>query len=420
MWKRLTIAIIFVAIVVALSKNLVLTGASFLSKRHCSARFVSKVVPAEEFAIPLLKLLPLNIRFEDAAVSADLFGFLPIATAYYHGPNLGCVLHRPEPFACDLGPPNEIVEEPLVIQPIAEIEAAIDDEFNSVLPNGEHRNVRAVVVIHKGKIIAERYRVPFNRATRQAGWSMTKSLLNTLVGRRQLNLDDYIWFPNGTRSTNIRIGHMLNMTSGLVWVEDYYPGGAPTTMLFLERNMPLFVADRGLKYQPGAYWLYSSGETNLLGYNLEKTFDSQCEYWRWVRDQFRALGLKSVVVEPDASGSLVYSSFGWATPRDWARWGHSQLNSDWTKKTSQLVDVSLTTGEKKPYAGHFWKKFDDPKSNRFYAEGFEFQYVAMNPDLDLVVVHMACARGDAYIDYKNYYQHKFLDIVETVIKAKSM
>lgn len=179
----------------------------------------------------------------------------------------------------------------------------------------------------------------------------------------------------------------------------------------MTNNTPHFAADRTIEFEPGTNWEYSSGETNLLGKVLEHTFATQCDYKKWVYKTFGELGLGSVLIEPDASGSLVFSSFGWATARDWARFGQLQLSSEWAKRTTNLVDVSITSGERKPYAGkrfvsgelitlilfykgHFWKRFDQPQSNRFYAEGFEFQYTAVIPDLELVVVHLACVRGD--------------------------
>ena len=44
------------------------------------------------------------------------------------------------------------------------------------------RRSRAGVVVHRGKIIAERYGPGFTRDTRLEGWSMAKSVTNALIG----------------------------------------------------------------------------------------------------------------------------------------------------------------------------------------------------------------------------------------------
>lgn len=219
----------------------------------------------EEFAIPLLKVLPFSVVHDahERSFSARLLGFR-VASAYFHGDAVGCVLHRSAEFGCLLDEPAPIDEQsaatPPTRPPIEALERLIDGEFASVLPNGEKRNVRAIVVMQDGAIVAERYRAPFTRNTRQAGWSMTKSLLNTLVGVRGLDLQQLAYFPNGTQSQRIRLGHLINMTSGLDWDEEYGVKGVrfgdPTYMLFNERDMPAFVANRAQAHEPGSHWHY--------------------------------------------------------------------------------------------------------------------------------------------------------------------
>jgi CubicO group peptidase (beta-lactamase class C family) len=189
-------------------------------------------------------------------------------------------------------------------------------------------------------------------------------------------------------------------------------------MLVAQKHMAHYVADRGFKYEPGTYWHYSSGDSNLLGWHLMNTFPSVCEFYSWQRRQWTQMGLKSVLIEPDNVGNMVFSSYGWATPRDWARWGNLQLSSTWATQTSKLVDVSLTTGKKKPYAGQFWL----PQSNNsdffngFSAQGFEFQYTTMLPQHDLVVTQLACAKGDDYIQHMVPTLNSFLERVIAAIQ----
>jgi hypothetical protein len=88
-----------------------------------------------------------------------------------------------------------------------------------------------------------------------------------------------------------------------------------------------------------------------------------------------------------------FRSYGWATPREWLRWGTLLLRSSWARKTSKLVEASLRTGKKKPYAQHFWKPVLGAESAEYSAQGFELQSVLVSPEDELVVAQLGCARG---------------------------
>ena len=423
MIRGVIIGIAVLAAIVALTRGPILAGSALVAKRHCSSRFLASVEPRDEFALFILRVLPFTVVQEPQSTAVFLWGSqrsIRLATAFYHPTGEGCILETPVSLCPLLPPPATIKEEPLTGKKNERLEALLDAEMEATL-NGVSQNVRGLVVMKNGVIMSERYKSPFTASTRQHGWSMTKSLLATLVRARSLDTNSFVKFPNGTQSSVLRIGHLLNMTSGLDWAEVYGPGGDPTVMLFSSnKNMAAFVANRGQKYQPGTLWKYSSGDTNLLAWNLVQSFPSVCEYRKWEQTELaEKLGLKSAVIECDAVGTPVMSSFGWLTPRDWARWGHSQMNV-----STPLVDVSLTTGKRAPYAQQVWKhsesadsKLEDIKKNSFYAQGFEFQYVAVVPAEQVVVVQLACMQGDKAVPkFTSPTMNKFVDNVVTALK----
>ncbi len=112
-----------------------------------------------------------------------------------------------------------------------------------------------------------------------------------------------------------------------------------------------------------------------------------------MRRGLAAAGLPSAVVECDGAGNFVWSSYGWAPPREWLLWGTQLLRSDWARQTSALVEASVRTGKKKPYAQHFWKPLLGATSAEYSAEGFELQAVLVAPEEGLVVAQLGCARG---------------------------
>ncbi len=402
------------------------TGAHFMAKRHCSSWFLTGMVPVREFSLPIFRFLPLWVAYSHNHVVVKLFGTIPLARAWYHGPDEGCVLEQPAPsIVCQAEKGNDGAPEPLPREKKEAVQSLMERRMEATLENGEEVHARALVVVWRGVIVAETYRAPFDKSTKQHGWSMTKSLLNSLVGKRvaegKFALEHAVVWPNGTHSSNgLLVGHLLNMTSGLDWEEDYGPRGDPTVMLHHVRDMIAFVADRGVKHAPGTHWDYSSGDSNLLGYQLSRTFGSMCEYRAWVKRSLRRMGMPGVVLECDGAGNYAWSSYGWATPREWAQWAWLNLNSTWTRQTSQLVDVSLTTGKKKPYAQHFWKRSSDPAAPYFAAEGFEFQFILFEPHEETVVVQLAATRPDRVLLHKDEYQLKLLlDIRDALSKHSS-
>jgi len=155
---------------------------------------------------------------------------------------------------------------------------AIDTMFAEV------NQTRAVLVVHKDKIIAEKYGEHFNKDSRLLGWSMTKSIMASVYGVLQhqgkLNVADKApidaW-QNDDRK-EITLNNLLQMSSGLAWEEDYTSISDATKMLFLEKDMSKSQLNKDLTNPPNTKWSYSSGTSNLLSGLLKQYFNSDQEY----------------------------------------------------------------------------------------------------------------------------------------------
>ncbi len=185
---------------------------------------------------------------------------------------------------------------------------------------------RAVVVVWRGQLVLERYAPGFNRTTRLAGWSMAKGITNALTGIlvRQGKLNTGSPAPvagwSGDDRRLITIADLLHMNSGLRWWEFYGGPSDATDMLFKENNMGEYAAQSGLKHPPD--WcstIPAARPTSLVtlfaGRWVTNTIPLSCE------QLFDKTGMYSAVLEPDASGTYVGSSYCYATARDWARFG---------------------------------------------------------------------------------------------------
>ena len=264
------------------------------------------------------------------------------------------------------------------------------------------------MVAYKNQIIAERYGEGFTENTPVLGWSMTKSVLATLYGilEHQGKIDLYspaaveAW-QNDERK-NITIDHLLRMQSGLAWDEDYTAISDVTRMLFLSDDMTLAQAQKESIAPPTEIWNYSSGTTNLLSGLLRKQLGDQQAYLNFpYQALIDKIGMTSMMIETDATGNFVGSSYGWASTRDWAKFGLLYLHRGlWNGE--QLFDPQWPAYVSRPtphsqgtYGAHFWLnaqgKYPDVPRDLYSANGYQGQYVFIIPSEELVVVRTGLA-----------------------------
>ncbi len=419
---------------------LVVSG--FKAKCLCSDVFVSGRDPASVLAEdlePVGALYPL--RFDDAGidyarrtVTASFWGFAERKAIFRDG--LGCTLA--------IG----TTEEKLRSETIPVFTTDTHGDGNGIWPDGEKvdtanlppavdgkklneavewafresdpahpRRTRAVVVVYDGKIVAERYAPGFSVNTPLPGWSMTKSVFAALTGilvdegKISLKSKGLLpqWHDGQDPRMSITLDDLLRMSSGLAFNEAY---SSPLTdvavMLFGTSDMALFAADKPLAVAPAVKWHYSTGNTNILSEVIRNTFGSaQTDYLEFPRRAlFDPIGMKSAVVEPDTSGTLVASSFMFATARDWARfgllclrdgmWGKQRiLPEGWMKYSTTPAPASIH----KEYGAGFWlylprefRSGEEPcpriPRDTYHAVGYDGQFVTVIPSRNLVIVRL--------------------------------
>ncbi|MFV8391491.1 serine hydrolase domain-containing protein [Flavobacterium sp. LB2P6] len=285
----------------------------------------------------------------------------------------------------------------------AKLNAAVANAFDK--KGFVDKRTRSLLVVYKDKVIAEKYDTGFDKSSKLLGWSMTKSITSAMFGilekQRKFDIDDPApiqeW-KNDNRKL-ITTNDLLHMNSGLQWVEDYATISDATKMLFQSEDMTRTQLEKRAEFKPNTHWNYSSGTTNLLSGILRKQFKTHQEYLDfWYSALIDKLGMNSMVIETDMTGNYVGSSYGWATTRDWSKfgllylhkgnWNGEQIfNESWEKYTATPTNTS--NGR---YGGHFWLNagghFPDVPRDMYYCSGFQGQMVAIIPSLDLVIVRM--------------------------------
>ena len=280
----------------------------------------------------------------------------------------------------------------------------IDTIFNS------RNQTRSVLVVYKDQIIAEKYADNFDKNSLQLGWSMTKSITSTIFGILQcqgkINVVQSNLFKeweNDDRK-NITIHNLLQMNSGLEWLEDYNTISDVTKMLFLESDMTKTQINKPLVGKPNETWNYSSGTTNLLSGIIRSQFKTHQEYLDyWYSNLIDKIGMNSMVIETDLSGNFVGSSYAWATARDWAKLGLLYLhNGEWNGE--HLFDkdwvqyaTTPTPGSDGWYGAQIWlnagKRYPDVPTNMYSFNGYKGQNVFILPSEDLVVVRTGLTKN---------------------------
>jgi CubicO group peptidase (beta-lactamase class C family) len=233
---------------------------------------------------------------------------------------------------------------------------------------------------------------------------MTKSVTNAMVGllvkKGQLSLEQDHLFPEweNDERAKITLADLLHMNSGLEWNEEYGSVSDATQMLYGQSDMAAYTWNKPLVASPNTNWVYSSGTTNLLSYLVREKTGSEKAYYQLVREElFLPLGMHSAMIEVDQSGTMVGSSYGWATVRDWARFGQLYLNNGQVDGFQLLpgnwVNFSreVANGSEGTYGAQIWLQSDDATNapeDVFMFRGFQDQRIVMIPSRQCVMVRL--------------------------------
>lgn len=218
---------------------------------------------------------------------------------------------------------------------------------------------RTVVIIHRGKLVAEVYREGFGPDTRQMSWSLAKSVTSALVGRAvQLGLIEDIdapmpgLFAEDDPRAAITWHQWITMTDGLEYHEFesdileqndvarmMYGAGRFDVVGYIRQSFPLH-------YKPGTRWNYSTASFSLVGRALQGLIGlntscstpsmeaageeaspqtpcapSDAPMAEWIDEVlFGPVGMDAQP-EFDLAGNYLGGSHVWATARDYAKFG---------------------------------------------------------------------------------------------------
>jgi CubicO group peptidase (beta-lactamase class C family) len=432
---------------------------AYAAKRTCSCVFVSNLkspaVIRDE--IKPYDFINLDIDHEKRSVTGSFLGLAKRKAIFRDG--LGCTLVvgttekklRKQVEGFDPAyvsrarlpwPDGDAVEKGTLLDTVDKprLDKAVDRAFSNPDP-ARPRGTRAVVVVCRGQIVAERYAPGFTRKTRLPGWSMTKSVNHALMGilikSKKLKMETPItpapvseWHVPGDPRAAITFDQLMRMNCGLNFSEGFHDLLSDHAhMLFTQADTGAYAASQPILADPDRLWLNPSCTTNIVSRIMRQSFKGSLPaYFNFPRRAlFNKIGMASAIIEPDPSGTFQGAFFMYATARDWARFGLLCLNDGVWDENRILPEgwmkYSTTPTSRSPkgmYGAQFWLNAGrpgDPKHrwmpgvppDMYSMCGFEGQFVTMIPSKKLVVVRLGMTVPEENWDHEQF--------IEQVLKS---
>jgi CubicO group peptidase (beta-lactamase class C family) len=284
----------------------------------------------------------------------------------------------------------------------------------------------ALLIVQGGRIVHEQYGDGFGPEQTYPSWSKAKSITHALVGIAvgdglidiHAPADAPEWRAPGDPRGAITLDQLLRMSSGLRWLEEYLPDQPSDViaMLFGEGkdDVAAFAAKAPPEHEPGRFWYYSSGTTNIVSRALGRAIGASGPgFEAFMRERlFAPIGMASPIPKFDAAGTFIGSSYCFCTARDFARFGLLYLRDGvWEGRRilpEGWVDYARTPTWQQPgaadadgrYGAHWWLDLGGPGS--FSANGYDGQYTVCVPDLDLVLVRHGATPLDKKDELKRW------------------
>jgi CubicO group peptidase (beta-lactamase class C family) len=447
-FRRITLAFLLFSLLAALAYagwtvlRLAPIGTAYAAKTLCSGVFVSgrpaRTVIEEDILAdnhPLLQLVIPSLDAQRRRASATFLGIAERVAQFR--PGFGCTVAlgvAPDALAQSTpGLPQRVVSSDVLapgpLPPQARLDAlkaAVSQAFAD-----RRAHTRVVAVLYDGHVVAERYAEGFSSRTPMPGWSMTKTVIGALAGMLvqrgavQLGQSSLLqeWRAPGDARAEITLDHLLRMTDGLAFEEKPSdPFSDVVQMLFTTGDSSGFAAARPLRTAPGTAWRYASGTTNVLVRTLRDSAHLPPDaFARLPRETlFAPLGMRSAVIELDAAGLPVGSSFMYASAHDWLRFGQFLLQDGVWQGQRVLppgwVQYMRTTTPQAPagkYGAHLWLRVPEPFNSQvhpppalpadaFHLVGHEGQLLSVIPSRRLVVLRLGLTRDRSGWDHERF------------------
>ncbi len=391
-----------------------------------------------------------EVDWDRKAVAIGLPGEVPSMRAAFRE-GIGCVSMAPDQTFADIDElpvidmppvPGDAATIPWPMGDLVEVggvpagvdatalQAASDWAFDRPTPQ---QVTLSMMVVHKGKILHERYAPGVEIGTRTRTWSTAKSIAVSLIGmladEGRMSLDaplGFEWFPRARSPetdprNKITLRHVLNMSSGLEPVDNGLEYATGSGLAYWAGASSVNGArHRAVIREPGTYWDYENYDTLLGVYAMKRVLGE--DYLTFPRKALLdKIGMRNTLLSVDRFGDFILSSQVYTNARDLARFGmlyeqegmwegERLISEEWIDFVRTPAPATAENGNF--YGGQFWLVPDDRTDvprDAYSTAGNRGQYVVVVPSHDLVIVR----RG---LDYGRQGFNRW-DMTREVLKA---
>ena len=268
----------------------------------------------------------------------------------------------------------------------------------------EQNRVTAHVILHRGTIVSEAYRLGTGPEDRRISWSIAKSFLALLLGilheegtlpDLDIPVDSLVPQLRGSAYAGVSLRDVARMASGVTFNEDYFDFHSDINrmgrVLALGRSMDGFAAGLTDRSRPaGTAWQYVSVDTHVLGMAIRAATGRSIPELM----EERLLGPVGLDPEPfyltDSPGVAFvlgglnmttrdYARLGWLVAQG-GRWeGRQIVPGDW---------VARATAPQAPGGalyGYQWWVPPGAEGGETFARGIYGQYLWIDPSRAVVI-----------------------------------
>ena len=276
------------------------------------------------------------------------------------------------------------------------------DESDVLKVLNDERKTKSFLVIKNDSILFEKYYDGHKQTDISNSFSVAKSIVTSMMGKAIMEgkiksldqpvSDFFEEYKNGLAS-ELTIGDLASMSSGMKWNEKYYSVINITSESYFTDDLRSVILRQPIENKPGQGFRYSSGDTQLLAMVIEKATGTSLsnylsqKFW----DPMGAENLALWQIDSKESGmEKAYCCIA-ATARDFARFGKLYIDKgkwgDTEILDSSFVELSLNpVFDDSPFYGYGWGLYEYEGKKVFTMNGHRGQFVISFPDENIIIV----------------------------------
>ena len=266
----------------------------------------------------------------------------------------------------------------------------------------EQRETKSFLVIKNDSIVFEKYYDGYDENSLSNSFSVAKSIVVSLMGKAIMEgkikgldqpVSDYFDEYKEGLASELTVGDLASMSSGMKWNEKYYSVINITSESYFTDDLRSVILRQKIIDKPGQSFRYSSGDTQLLAMIIEKATGTT------LSDYLSEKFWKPMGAENNALWQLDSDNYGMekaycciaSTARDFARFGKLYINNGkWGNEIildSSFVELATKpVFDSSPYYGYGWWLYNFEGKKVFTMNGHRGQFVISFPEENIIIV----------------------------------